>query len=145
MTDIDADAERESDPQTAQNSPETTRGDPARSQGTPESAQSDPESTQNEQKTQSNSAPQRRPETVVPAGATPLVCPHCGLELPDEKQYQLHLGLEHYERLDEGDREAFRERYRAEERELNRFRIVALGGLVVLYFGFLVVYALFAV
>lgn len=86
-----------------------------------------------------------RPETVVPAGAEPLVCPHCGFELPDEKQYRLHLGLEHYGRLAEAGREAFRETYRAEEDALTRFRIVALGGLVVLYFGFLVVYALFAI
>jgi hypothetical protein len=86
-----------------------------------------------------------RPETAVPAGVEPLVCPHCGFELPDEKQYRLHLGLEHYGRLAEADREAFRETYRAEEDALTRFRIVALGGLVVLYFGFLVVYALFAI
>mgnify|MGYP000641997356 CR=1 FL=1 len=35
--------------------------------------------------------------------------------------------------------------YTEEETALNRFRIVALGALVVLYFGFLVVYAVLAV
>lgn len=85
-----------------------------------------------------------RPETVVPDDATPLVCPYCGFELVEETQYRLHLGWEHYDRLPADDRERFADAYRAEEAALNRFRIVALGALVALYFGFLLVYALLA-
>ncbi len=90
-------------------------------------------------------ADRQLPETDVSPDATPIVCEHCGFELKNEKQHRLHLGLEHYGQLSEGDRETFRETYHEEEAELNRFRIIALGGLVVLYFGFLIIYALLAV
>ena len=86
-----------------------------------------------------------RPETAVPADETPVVCPYCGFELRATKQYRLHLGLEHYEALSDEEREAFKDTYTEEESLLNRFRIIALGGLVVLYFGFLLVYAVLAV
>jgi hypothetical protein len=86
-----------------------------------------------------------RPETAVPDDDTPVVCPYCGFELVDDKQQQLHLGLEHYAELTDDQRETFKQAYTREESELNRFRIIALGGLVALYFGFLVVYAVLAV
>ncbi|TQQ80044.1 C2H2-type zinc finger protein [Halonotius terrestris] len=73
-----------------------------------------------------------------------MTCPYCGFDLPEETQYRLHLGLEHYGRLDEAEQEGFKESYRSENDALDRFRIIALGGLVLLYFGFLVVYALLA-
>lgn len=85
------------------------------------------------------------PETSIPAGETPVVCPYCGFELTNDQACQLHMGLEHYSELTETEREEFREAYAQEEETLNRFRIIALGGLVALYFGFLVVYALLAV
>ena len=85
------------------------------------------------------------PETTVPDDETPVVCPYCGFELAAEKQRRLHLGLEHYAELTDDEREAFKQTYTQEEESLNRFRIVALGGLVALYFGFLVVYAVLAV
>ena len=85
------------------------------------------------------------PETAVPADETPVVCPYCGFELTDDKQRRLHLGLEHYADLTDEERKSFKKTYTKEETELNRFRIVALGGLVALYFGFLVVYAVLAV
>ncbi len=85
------------------------------------------------------------PETTVPDDATPVVCPYCEFELPNETQYRLHLGLEHYGSLTEAEREQFKRTYTDEEATLNRFRIIALGGLVALYFGFLVVYAVLAV
>jgi len=86
-----------------------------------------------------------QPETEVPADETPVVCPYCGFELTDDKQLRLHLGLEHYAELTDDERETFKQTYTQEETALNRFRIVALGGLVALYFGFLVVYAVLAV
>lgn len=85
------------------------------------------------------------PETAVPDDETPVACPYCGFELVDDRQRRLHLGLEHYAELSDDEREAFKRTYTQEEEALNRFRIVALGGLVVLYFGFLVVYAVLAV
>ena len=93
--------------------------------------------------TQATTEPQ--PETHVPDSETPRRCPHCGFELPAGDQYQLHLGLNHYARLDDADQQAFRDAYQQEEAALTRFRIIALGGLVLLYFGFLLVYAVLAV
>jgi len=85
------------------------------------------------------------PETYVPDDDEPVVCPYCGFELTDETQYRLHLGLDHYGSLTDAEREQFKQTYTDEEETLNRFRIIALGGLVALYFGFLVVYAVLAV
>jgi len=85
-----------------------------------------------------------QPATHVPDGETPQVCPYCGFELPADDQYRLHLGLNHYDQLDDSDQQAFREAYHHEEESLTRFRIIALGGLVVLYFGFLLIYAVLA-
>lgn len=85
------------------------------------------------------------PETAVPDDETPVVCPYCGFELTDESQYRLHLGLEHFGSLTDEEREQFKQTYTHEETALNRFRIIALGGLVALYFGFLLVYAVLAV
>jgi hypothetical protein len=85
------------------------------------------------------------PETAVPVDETPVVCPYCEFELTDDKQYRLHLGLEHYRELTDAEREAFTETYTEEEESLNRFRIVALGAIVALYFGFLLVYAVLTV
>jgi len=87
----------------------------------------------------------KRPQTSVPTDETPVVCSYCGFELTDELQYRLHLGLEHYTELTDDEREAFKRTYSKEEETLNRFRIIALGALVLLYFGFLVVYAVLAV
>jgi len=85
------------------------------------------------------------PETYVPEDDEPVVCPYCGFELTDETQYRLHLGLEHYRSLTDDERKQFKQAYTDEEATLNRFRIIALGGLVALYFGFLVVYAVLTV
>lgn len=82
------------------------------------------------------------PETEVPPGETPEICDRCGRPLRTERLLALHLGLDHYADLEEPEREAFREAYREEEADIRRFRIVALGALVLLYFGFLIIYAL---
>ena len=89
-------------------------------------------------------ATEQPPATRLPADAEPWRCPYCGFQLPEEQQYRLHLGLEHYSRLDDADRERFTSAYSEEEAALDRFRIIALGGLVLLYFGFLLVYAVLA-
>lgn len=85
------------------------------------------------------------PDTSVPDDVIPVACPYCGFALADDKQRRLHVGLEHYAELTDDEREAFKRTYTEEEAALNRFRIIALGGLVALYFGFLVVYAVLAV
>lgn len=68
-------------------------------------------------------------------------CPHCGRPFASEQWRALHLGLAHDDRLDEAEREAFRDAYETEQADLRLFRLQALAVLVLLYFGFLIVYA----
>lgn len=83
-------------------------------------------------------------ETAVPPGETPYVCSYCGYPFSRESHRTLHHGLEHYEALSDAERTAFNDAYTAEEDDLRRFRIISLGALVLLYFGFLFMYILFA-
>ena len=50
-------------------------------------------------------------------------------------------GHEHRDELDDDRLAAFEEAYEAEQDEIRLFRLKALGALVLLYFGFLMVYA----
>ena len=68
-------------------------------------------------------------------------CERCGQPFAGEERLALHRGLEHPGDLDEAEVEAFREAHADEEADLRRFRLKALGTLVVLYFGLLMVYA----
>lgn len=71
-------------------------------------------------------------------------CRVCGREFPETRLLALHRGVRHPDRLTEEETEAYREAYREEEREIRSFRLRALAVLVVLYFGFLFLYAGFA-
>ena len=94
--------------------------------------------------TKQNTATQWPPETEIPDGEEPELCPYCSFPLPDEEQLVLHTGLRHYQECTENEKKDFKNAYLEEEKALNRFRIIALGGLVLLYFGFLIIYALLA-
>lgn len=83
-------------------------------------------------------------ETDVPPGADAHVCDRCGQPFAREEYRTLHLGLAHYDRLSGAERERFEAAYAEERADIRRFRIVALGLLVLLYFGFLFAYAFFA-
>lgn len=72
-------------------------------------------------------------------------CSYCGEPFPDERLRTLHRGLEHYEELDDAEREAYEEAYLEENEDLRSFRLRALAALVVLYFGFLMIYAVVTV
>jgi hypothetical protein len=78
------------------------------------------------------------------AKSTPERCRVCGREFPDADLLALHRGVRHAGALDADELEAYREAYRAEESRLRSFRLRALGVLVLLYFGFLFLYAAFA-
>lgn len=80
-------------------------------------------------------------ETAVPAGAAPPSCPHCDRPFPESRLLTLHLGLEHWNRLDEDQRAAFESAYREERVEIRRFRLLALAAVILLYFCLLFVYA----
>lgn len=80
----------------------------------------------------------------VPSDAEQHVCERCGRPFVRERYLVLHRGLDHPADLNESELDAFREAYEAEEADIRRFRIVALGTLVLLYFGLLFAYAVFA-
>lgn len=71
-------------------------------------------------------------------------CPHCGRPFTRARYRVLHVGLEHYDRLTDEEREAFVSEYRAETDEIKRFRLKALALLVALYFTFLYLYLVIA-
>lgn len=83
-------------------------------------------------------------ETVswdLPPGVPVHECDRCGRPFADPDFLALHRGLAHWADLSETERGAYWDAVETERADLRRFRIVALGGLVVLYFGFLILYA----
>ena len=80
-------------------------------------------------------------ESTVPPDETPAAeCRFCGRPFPEPEQLTLHRGIEHFGRLTDAEREAYADAYAAERGEIRRFRIEALGVLVVVYFGLLLTY-----
>jgi len=78
----------------------------------------------------------------VPADATAYTCSYCGRPFARESWLALHRGLAHPNELDDEEVEAFRVAHDEEEESLSTFRLQALGALVLIYFGLLMVYAL---
>ncbi len=70
------------------------------------------------------------------------VCEHCGAPFANEELLALHQGHEHADALTDDQRAAFEDAYAAEQAEIRQFRLKALGVLVLLYFVFLMVYAI---
>lgn len=90
------------------------------------------------------SGPDGTDRVRVPERDRPHVCTYCGDPFKRERQLALHRGLEHYGDLADEERAAFDEAYADENAEIRRFRIIALGALVLLYFAFLFAYAFLA-
>ena len=68
-------------------------------------------------------------------------CPYCDRRFARESYRDLHLGQEHEGRLGASEREAYEAAHDAEAEAIRLFRLKALAVLVLVYFGFLVVYA----
>lgn len=84
-------------------------------------------------------------QTTVPGDESPAgTCTYCGQPFPISERLVLHKGVAHYDQLDDSEQEAFRSVYTNENDELRTLRLRALGFLVLLYFGFLFLYAIFA-
>ena len=77
-------------------------------------------------------------------GDAEYVCADCGRAFHTDDLRVLHRGVRHPDALDAAEREAYREAYAKEERAIRSFRIRALGVLVVLYFGLLFLYVVYA-
>jgi hypothetical protein len=78
----------------------------------------------------------------IPDGETSADCPYCGRPFVEEQLRDLHLGVDHPERLDDEQRDAYEAAAESEDDALRRHTIAAIGLLVVLYFGLLIVFAL---
>jgi len=72
---------------------------------------------------------------------SPDRCPYCDRPFRRARSETLHRGLEHSERLSDRERAAFDRAVREEDGEIRRFRLYALGVLVLLYFGLLILTA----
>ncbi|GCF15634.1 hypothetical protein Harman_35690 [Haloarcula mannanilytica] len=83
--------------------------------------------------------------TTVPRRDSPAgECDYCGHPFPTTDRLVLHKGLEHPQELDADEEDAFISARADEEDELRTLRLKALGALVLLYFGFLMLYAIVA-
>lgn len=81
------------------------------------------------------------PEYAVPEDASPLLCDYCDAPFVDPDLRALHWGLEHPDRLTADQRAAFERAYADEQAAIRRFRLRALGLVVVLYFALVMTYA----
>jgi hypothetical protein len=81
----------------------------------------------------------------VPEGETAYRCPYCGRAFAAERRVTLHVGLTHYDVCTDAEAEAFEEVYLAENQAIKRYRLKAAAVLILVYFGFLMVYAVFGV
>ncbi|WP_408958330.1 hypothetical protein [Natrinema sp. 74] len=77
----------------------------------------------------------------VCANDAPDRCPYCERPFRRDRAETLHRGLAHVDRLSDRERAAFERAVREERVEIRRFRLYALGVLVLLYFGLLIIAA----
>jgi hypothetical protein len=83
--------------------------------------------------------------TTVPRNDSPAgKCEYCGHPFPTTDRLVLHKGVEHPRQLDDDEEDAFLSARADEKDELRTLRLKALGALVLLYFGFVMLYAIFA-
>ena len=75
------------------------------------------------------------------APAEPAVCSYCGARFAADDLLALHRGLEHEPELTDEEREAYVGAVASEREDVRLFRLKALVALLVLYFGFIFVYA----
>lgn len=71
-------------------------------------------------------------------------CPYCDRRFATEDRLALHGGIDHADRLDEAERAAYESAAEAEAATIRRFKLTVVLALVVIYFGFLFVYAIVA-
>jgi len=78
----------------------------------------------------------------TPANAPIHRCEHCNRPFAEDELLSIHKGLDHAEQLDDEELAAFERAYDEETDELRRYQIIAVGAIVLLYFGLLLTYAL---
>ncbi|GAA0654030.1 DUF7410 domain-containing protein [Salarchaeum japonicum] len=83
-------------------------------------------------------------DTHVPDDADAASCPHCERAFPTETIRDLHVGRSHHDAMNDAERDAYEDAYRADADDLRLFQYKALGALVLVYFFFLMTYAVVA-
>jgi hypothetical protein len=68
-------------------------------------------------------------------------CPYCDRRFARDDYRDLHLGVDHAGELTAEERERYEAALAEEEQQLRLFRYKALGLLVLVYFGFLILFA----
>lgn len=76
-----------------------------------------------------------------PHSTTALRCPYCERTFVRGEYRDLHLGIEHATKLTDDQQSAYESALEDEEEALRLFRYKAIGLLVLVYFGFLILYA----
>ncbi|WP_225334626.1 C2H2-type zinc finger protein [Halomicrobium urmianum] len=77
----------------------------------------------------------------VPTDEPVYRCDRCGRPFAREDWLRLHRGIDHPDALDDEEVETYRDAFADEQAEIRRFRLKALGALILIYFGLLMVYA----
>lgn len=103
------------------------------------------DSTDSSRETASASDATADVETVVSEDATAHRCPYCDRPFAEPDRVTLHVGLTHYDVCTDAEVDAFQSTYTAENEAIKRYRLKAAAVLIVVYFGFLMVYAVFGV
>lgn len=80
--------------------------------------------------------------TDATAESTLHRCPYCDRRERTETLLALHIGETHWDVATESERERYETAYEDESDALWRFRLLSVGALVLLYFGFLFAYAI---
>lgn len=88
-----------------------------------------------------NTTPTSQPPPVADA-SDDASCEYCGRRFPREDLLALHRGLDHPGEITDEERAAFEDARAAEAESLRLFRLRVVLVLVVVYFGFVMVYAL---
>ena len=86
-----------------------------------------------------------RVESAVPDDRTAHRCPYCDRPFAAADRVTLHVGLVHYDVCTDAEAEAFEDAYLGETDEIKRYRLKAAAVLILVYFGFLMIYAVFGV
>ena len=82
------------------------------------------------------------PPMTVRSGDPAARCPYCGRPFRERRFETLHRGLEHPDRLSADEQTAFERAYLEERQAVRRYRLLALGAVVLWYFGMLMLYSI---
>ncbi|WP_226010237.1 C2H2-type zinc finger protein [Halomicrobium salinisoli] len=80
-------------------------------------------------------------EYDVPTDEPVYRCDRCGRPFAREDWLRLHRGVDHPGDLDDEEIAAYRDAFADEQADIRRFRLKALGALILIYFGLLMIYA----